>query len=105
MNVSPLKHNPEMSVQDVHDVLQVHSTDKVSIHDKDYVDPDANSAPHEALRPPTLSKHGYSCLPTIAELGAMTPVERAQVKGFKLWRSGFGMLEWKVAVDLNDQVN
>merc|ERR1711966_438400 len=52
---------------------------------------------------PKLSKFGYFSLPSISELEAMSAYERSQVANFKVWREGYGMLEWQTPVDLNGQ--
>ena len=49
---------------------------------------------------PTLSKDGYSCSPSIAELQRMNPADLAAIANFSVTREGVGKVEWQGAVDV-----
>lgn len=49
---------------------------------------------------PTLTKKGYTCTPSIAELEGMLPEDLAAVPGFSVERPGVGKIEWEGAVDI-----
>eukprot|EP00658_Telonema_sp_P-2_P042585 TRINITY_DN3059_c0_g1_i12.p1 TRINITY_DN3059_c0_g1~~TRINITY_DN3059_c0_g1_i12.p1 ORF type:complete len:879 (-),score=153.19 TRINITY_DN3059_c0_g1_i12:520-3156(-) len=49
---------------------------------------------------PSLNKSGYGCLPHVQELQALGADKLGSVAGFKLFRPGFGSLEWEQPVDL-----